>query len=142
MTAIVWWEIETPAPERFQEFHAALWGWTFEPAFADTELGADYWIIKTGERSLGGLQRAASSAAPHAGTRLYVEVTDLEGALERAVQLGGTVERTRTSLGGADRWFAILRDPAGSLWDCGRRGRPARRNSCRETRLTDNPATR
>jgi predicted enzyme related to lactoylglutathione lyase len=119
VTAIVWWEIETPAPERFQEFHAALWGWTFEPAFAGTELGADYWIIKTGETSLGGLQRAASPTAPQAGTRFYVEVTDLEATLERAVRLGGAVERTRISLGGDDRWFAILRDPSGvslGLW--------------------------
>jgi len=60
MTAIVWWEIETPAPERFQEFYAALWDWTFEPAFAETELGADYWIIRAGEASLGGLRRAVS----------------------------------------------------------------------------------
>jgi predicted enzyme related to lactoylglutathione lyase len=119
MTAIVWWEIETPAPERFQEFYAALWDWTFEPAFAETELGADYWIIRAGEASLGGLQRAASPTAPHAGTRVYVEVTDLEATLEEAVRLGGTVERTRISLGGDDRWFAILRDTAGisiGLW--------------------------
>src|SRR6204780_5167135 len=119
MTAIVWWEIETPAPERFQEFHAALWGWTFEPAFADTELGADYWIISSGGTSLGGLQRAASPTAPHAGTRLYVEVTALEATLNRAVRLGGTAERTRIGLGGDARRFAILRDAAGvsiGLW--------------------------
>jgi predicted enzyme related to lactoylglutathione lyase len=119
VTAIVWWEIETPAPERFQEFHAALWGWTFEPAFAGTELGADYWIISSGETSLGGLQRAAAATLPQAGIRLYVLVADLEATLERAVELGGTVERTRISLGGDDRWFAIVRDPAGisfGLW--------------------------
>jgi predicted enzyme related to lactoylglutathione lyase len=132
MTAIVWWEIETPAPERFQEFHAALWGWTFTPAFADTDLGADYWIIGSGGTSLGGLQRAASLAAPHAGTRLYVEVTELEATLEEAVRLGGTVERARTSLGGDDRWFAILRDPSSvsvGLWTASpprAAGRPAK----------------
>lgn len=32
---LVWWEIETPDAERFQRFHAALSGWSFEPAFAD-----------------------------------------------------------------------------------------------------------
>jgi hypothetical protein len=39
--------------------------------------------------------------------------------LERAVGLGGTLERGRTSLGGNDRWFAIVRDPSGvsfGLW--------------------------
>lgn len=46
MQPIVWWEIESPDPETFQRFHSALWGWQYEPAFAGTELGADYWIIK------------------------------------------------------------------------------------------------
>jgi hypothetical protein len=70
-------------------------------------------VTSSGETSLGGLQRAASSTVPHAGTRLYGEVTDLEATLERVVRLGGTVERTRISLGGDDRWFAVLRDAAG-----------------------------
>lgn len=119
MSDVVWWEIETPAPERFQEFHAALWGWSFELAFADTELDADYWIIKAGDRSLGGLQRALTSAAPHAGTRLYLQVDDLEETLRQVAVLGGKLERGRTALGGTDRWFAIACDPSGisfGLW--------------------------
>ena len=119
VSQIVWWEVETPRPEEFQRFHGAMWGWTFEPAFADTGLGADYWIIKSGGRSLGGLQRALSLAPPHPGTRLYVEVADLEAVLERARSLGGDVERARTELGGDDRWFATVLDPAGvsfGLW--------------------------
>ena len=83
MSQIVWWEIETPEPEAFQEFHSAMWGWTFEPAFANTELDAEYWIIKGDGKSLGGLQRSQSRKPPHAGTRLYVEVAELEAALER-----------------------------------------------------------
>jgi predicted enzyme related to lactoylglutathione lyase len=119
MADIVWWEVETPAPERFQEFHGQLWGWTFQPAFADTDLGADYWIIMAGEKGLGGLQRAAADATPHPGVRLYLEVDDLEAMLRRASDLGGQVERERTVLGGADRWFGIIRDPSGvsfGLW--------------------------
>jgi predicted enzyme related to lactoylglutathione lyase len=91
-----------------------MWGWTFEPAFAGTGLGADYWIIKGGgDSSLGGLQRAQSLAPPHAGTRLYVEAADLEAVLERAQSLGGEVELARTELGGDDRWFATVLDPTG-----------------------------
>ncbi|WP_406245316.1 hypothetical protein ACI7YT_09665 [Microbacterium sp. M] len=62
MAGIVWWEIETPDPEKFQRFHASLSDWSFEPAFADTALGADYWIINHGGRGIGGLQRAAPNA--------------------------------------------------------------------------------
>jgi hypothetical protein len=39
MAEIVWWEIETLSPERFQRLHSALWGRSFEPAFSGTELG-------------------------------------------------------------------------------------------------------
>jgi len=113
MSQIVWWEIETPAPEAFQRFHGALWGWAFEAAFGDTALDADYWIIKAGDTSIGGLQRSASESRPHAGTRLYVEVADLEEVLRQVQALGGLVERTRTELGGDDRWFATALDPTG-----------------------------
>jgi predicted enzyme related to lactoylglutathione lyase len=113
MSQIVWWEIETPTPEVFQRFHGGMWGWVFEPAFADSELGADYWIIKVGDKSIGGLQRSASNAHPHAGTRLYVEVADLEEVLGEVQARGGQVERARTALGGDDRWFATALDPTG-----------------------------
>jgi predicted enzyme related to lactoylglutathione lyase len=120
MPGIVWWEVETAEPERFQQFHAALSGWDFVPAFADTELGADYWIIRQNGEGIGGLQRASSSAPPpSAGTRLYLAVDDLEATLDRVVELGGRVERTRIALGGDDRWFGVFRDPAGvsfGLW--------------------------
>jgi len=112
MSQIVWWEIETPAPEVFQRFHGAMWGWAFEEAFADSELGADYWIIKVGDESIGGLQRSAGADHPCAGTRLYVEVADLEEALREVEARGGLVERARTALGGDDRWFATALDPS------------------------------
>lgn len=116
---IVWWEIETPDPEAFQRFHAAMWGWTFERAFENSELKADYWIIQSGGRGIGGLQRAATTTAPHPGTRLYVEVDDLELALDEVQVHGGRVERRRTGLGGEDRWYGTVLDTSGvafGLW--------------------------
>jgi predicted enzyme related to lactoylglutathione lyase len=113
MSQIVWWEIETPEPTVFQRFHAAMWGWDFEPAFGDSDLGADYWIIKAGGHGIGGLQRSAGSARPRAGSRLYVEVADLEQVLAEVEARGGQVERSRTALGGDDRWFATILDPTG-----------------------------
>lgn len=113
MSPIVWWEIEAPDPEAFQRFHAAMWGWTFQRAFEDSELEADYWIIQVDGRGIGGLQRAATSTLPHAGTRLYVEVDDLEDTLELVEANGGRVERRRTALGGADRWYGTALDPTG-----------------------------
>ena len=120
MSGIVWWEIETAEPERFRQFHSALWGWAFEPAFEDTGLGADYWIIQQDGEGIGGLQRASpSTRPPSAGARVYLVVDDLEATLKRVVDLGGTVERTRIELGGDDRWFGVFQDPTGvsfGLW--------------------------
>lgn len=120
MASVVWWEIETVSPERFQEFHAALFGWEFIRAFADSGLDADYWLIRDGGTGIGGLQRANDNApTPSVGTRIYFEADDLEATMARAVELGGTVERERTELGGDDRWFGIIRDPVGisfGLW--------------------------
>ena len=126
MQPVVWWEIESPDPEAFQQFHSALWGWDYEPAFADTEVGADYWIIKADGMSLGGLQRSADDRAPRAGVRLYFQVDDLEATLDRAAELGGQVERQRVALGGDDRWFGIALDPSGvsfGLWTMNPPGR-------------------
>lgn len=115
---VVWWEVETTHPEEFQRFHGELWGWTFASAFEGTELDADYWVIQRDGSDVGGLQRASSDAPPSGGTRVYLSVDDLESTLERVVDLGGTVERARVALDGA-QWCALFRDPAGivfGLW--------------------------
>lgn len=106
-------------PEAFREFHTEMWGWTFESAFEDSELGADYWIVREGDNGIGGLQRSQARSKPTPGVRLYVAVDDLENSLQRAVTLGAVVERDRTALGGEDRWFATIADPSGvsfGLW--------------------------
>lgn len=90
-----------------------MWGLEFQPAFAGAELDADYWIIKAEGKSIGRLQRSTSGGQPHAGTRLYFEVPDLEEALAQIEVLGGQIERGRTELGGDDRWFATALDPTG-----------------------------
>lgn len=59
MMDIVWWEVETAAPEKFMAFHRWLQGWTFAPAFEDSELDESYWIIRVGESGIGGLQRTS-----------------------------------------------------------------------------------
>ncbi len=127
---VVWWEIETPDPAGAQAFYGALFGWTFEAAFdgPGSELGRDYWLVRREGASIGGLQHAgAGQPPPGAGVRLYVQVDDLEATVARAVELGATVERGRTPLGGDDFWFANVLDPQGislGLWTS-RSSRPA-----------------
>jgi uncharacterized protein len=120
---VVWWEIESPDPERTQEFYRALFGWEFRRAFdgPTSELGRRYWIVERAGDGIGGLQESAPGASRPggAGIRLYVEVDDLEGTMARAVELGATGERGRTFLGTDDFWFANVLDPTGislGLW--------------------------
>jgi predicted enzyme related to lactoylglutathione lyase len=117
---VVWWEIESADPPGTQRFYGELFGWTFSPAFSDSELGREYWLIRLDGRGIGGLQAALPGApAPQAGFRVYVEVDDLEAVLARIEALGGTVERGRTFLGTDDFWFANVVDPQGislGLW--------------------------
>lgn len=80
MSQIVWWEIETPNPRSFGDFTRRC-GVGFVPAFVVSELGADYWIVRDDDKAIGELQRSTSSARPHAGSRLYVKVADLEQTL-------------------------------------------------------------
>ena len=95
---VVWWEIESPDPDRTQGFYRALFGWGFRRAFdePDSELGRRYWIVERGGVGIGGLQESQPTLSPaHAAVRLYVEVDDLEATLSRAVELGATSERGR-----------------------------------------------
>ncbi len=116
MVDLAWWEVETPWPDRFREFHGAMWGWTFEPAFEDAGIGR-YWIVKEHmSATIGGLWESAALRPPVAGARMYLVVEDLEATLAYAVGHGASIERQRTGLGGDDRWFAIFRDPAGVSW--------------------------
>lgn len=119
--AVVWWELETPDPAGAQAFYGALFGWTFRRAFEGSDLGRDYWIIASSAgETLGGLQAGVPGAPlPQAGARLYVQVDDLEQAIEAALARGATLERGRTFLGSDDFWFANLLDPQGvsfGLW--------------------------
>jgi uncharacterized protein len=113
---VVWWEIESPEPDRTQRFYGALFGWEFRRAFDEpnSELGRRYWIVERAGNGIGGLQESEPGAElPKTGVRLYVQVDDLEATLSRAVDLGATGERPRTFLGTDDFWFANVRDPAG-----------------------------
>ena len=119
---VVWWEIESPDPDRTQGFYGALFGWSFRRAFDElgSELGRRYWIVERAGEGIGGLQDSLpGTPSVRSGVRLYVQVDDLERTLTRAVELGGTRERDRTYLGTDDFWFANVRDPCGisvGLW--------------------------
>jgi predicted enzyme related to lactoylglutathione lyase len=54
---VVWWEIESPDPDRTQNFYRDLFGWEFRRAFDEpnSELQRRYWIIERAGDGIGGL---------------------------------------------------------------------------------------
>lgn len=113
---VAFFEVVSPDHERAQEFYAELFGWKVD---ADPAMGG-YGLVDTGagEGAIGGGIGPAESPG-EAGVKIYVRVPDLEAALDRAEQLGGTRVVPPSDLPGDFGRFAVLADPDGNqvgLW--------------------------
>ena len=114
---VAFFEVSSPDAERAQRFYAELFGWQVA---TDPEMGG-YGLVDTvaGEAAVGGGIGPVENGDT-AGVRIYVRVDDLEGALQRAEQLGGTRLVPPTDLPAGYGRFALFADPAGNtvgLWD-------------------------
>jgi predicted enzyme related to lactoylglutathione lyase len=107
--AIGWWEIDVPDIGRAQQFYGAVTPWNLQPM----EGFAGYVIVNIGGVGVGALQETKDGGPSGRGTRLYIEVSDLEDTLARCGQSGGTVEQERMSVPG-DQWIGTARDPFGN----------------------------
>ena len=113
---VEFFEVISPDHERAQKFYSELFGWQ---VVADPAMGG-YGLVDTsaGEGAIGG-GIGPSSAPGDAGVKIYMRVSDLEGYLDRAEQLGGTRLVPPTDLPGDFGRFAIFTDPDGNqvgLW--------------------------
>jgi uncharacterized protein len=113
---VAFFEVVSPDHERAQKFYAELFGWSVA---ADPEMGG-YGLVDTGagEDAIGGGIGPAEEPG-ETGTRVYVRVPDLDAALDRAAELGGTRLVPPTDLPGGYGRFAMLADPDGNrvgLW--------------------------
>ena len=121
---VVHFEIHATEPQRLVDFYSELLGWTF------TRYGDDYWVIETGEGSIGnaagqpgmgingGLARREGPApevgAPVNGCNIVVGVQDVDGLMQRGVELGGTEALPATDWPGIGRGGYLV-DPDGRL---------------------------
>jgi predicted enzyme related to lactoylglutathione lyase len=107
---ITWFELNVPDVEAAKRFYGAVLPWTFD---SPPEFGG-YTFINAGGRMIGALNVSSDPAPAGRTVTLYVQVPDLEGALEQARSAGGTVVRERQPVPG-DQWYAQFRDPSGLL---------------------------
>jgi predicted enzyme related to lactoylglutathione lyase len=106
-------QILSKTPEETAQFYARLFGWSVN---SDNPMG--YRRIDTG--SLEGIQGGIWPAPPQAPNfvQLFIGVENLQGAVERAQQLGARVLIPPTKLPEGDE-MAVLHDPQGmsfGLW--------------------------
>jgi predicted enzyme related to lactoylglutathione lyase len=105
---VAFFELGVEDVERGRAFYEGLLGWRFERGPS-----GEGWAIGTGNVP-GGLHGGDRGAAPY----LFFRVDDMEAALERVRQLGGTIEGMDVEGDEASvaRWgrFKLCRDDQGS----------------------------
>ncbi|GIE62382.1 putative enzyme related to lactoylglutathione lyase [Actinoplanes octamycinicus] len=111
---VAFFEIISGDAVRAQGFYSELFGW------ATADQGDGYALVDTqaGDGAIGGGIGPARGPG-EAGVKIYVQVEDLEKALERATALGGATLVEPTPLPGDYGRFAVFADPDGNpvgLW--------------------------
>lgn len=104
---MLWWDLRSPDVEASGAFYGELLGWTCTP-FEPWGL-----LVRRDGAGIGTLTRA-EQVGPAATTMIYVQVDDLDAAMDRVRELGGTFVRGPIADGDGGR-FVDVRDPVGCL---------------------------
>jgi predicted enzyme related to lactoylglutathione lyase len=118
MPRVIHFEIHAGDPERAIAFYRALFGWEFTRWNSEIE----YWLVKTGEGQPGidgGLVRRRGEIDGSAVIAYVctVDVTSVEEAAQRAVELGGEVVVPRMPIPGVG-WLVYAKDTEGNIFGC------------------------
>lgn len=110
--AFTWCELNTRDVAGSKAFYSSVFGWGAETSGDDGPM--PYTEFKLGGESVAGMMEMGShmpaEVPPH--WLVYVEVTDTDGAVDRATSLGGSVVVPGTDFPGGR--FAIVVDPQGA----------------------------
>lgn len=102
-----WFDISTPDAARARHFYRELFGWPVDVLDGTYALvGAD------GGRPTGGIGQAGPGS-PYTGVVVYFRVADVDVALTKAEELGGSRLMEPRDLPGTDR-MAVFTDPDGN----------------------------
>ena len=109
----VWYELLTADPDAAKTFYDDVIGWTIEAESAMP--GMDYRAIHVGDEMVGGVMRlddAMKAGGARAGWLFYVGVDDVDAAVAKIGEAGGTVLRGPWDIPGVGR-MAVVTDPQG-----------------------------
>jgi predicted enzyme related to lactoylglutathione lyase len=111
MSKVVHFEIPADDTSRAREFWSSMFGVEFQSYDGPVE----YHMFSNDDQSGGGLMPRQEGQN---GLVVYFSTDDMDSALERVGQLGGSVEAEKSPVPGMG-WFAHARDTEGnrfSLW--------------------------
>jgi predicted enzyme related to lactoylglutathione lyase len=109
----VWNELISPDPAKSGAFYTALLDWTLQEA--DMGGGGSYRLFQNGGHNVAGLI-ATPPGAPEGQTHWlgYIAVEDLDAALTRVPELGGTVLMPAKDIPEVGR-ISVIADPVGAV---------------------------
>lgn len=105
---VVHFEILSEDGEQAQQFYSQLFDWTL-----DTSFPGGYGMLQDPGDGIAGGIGAAREGSPGYLT-IYVQVEDLQAALDKAEGLGGKTVMPPTEVPGQVT-FALMSDPAGHI---------------------------
>jgi predicted enzyme related to lactoylglutathione lyase len=96
------------------DFYKNMFGWEKKDEFDMGPMGK-YWLFGQGDKTYGGMMTKPADAKMPPAWIYYVEVADLDAAIERAKSKGGKVVNGPMDVPGGTR-IAQLFDPQGALF--------------------------
>lgn len=108
---VAWNELLTSDPDAAAEFYQALFGWE---AKKESMQGVAYYLFKRGDRNVAGMMQRPPQM-PVSAWGVYFEVADIDAALDRLKDLGGTALTEIMPIPGTGRIVAAL-DPQGAAF--------------------------
>lgn len=113
--SIGWVDLTVPGADATRDFYKAVIGWTH----TDVEMGGyqDYCMNEpeSGKTNAGICHARGVNANQPPQWMIYITVADLDAAVAKCVELGGSVIGEPRSAGNQGR-FCALRDPAGAVF--------------------------
>ena len=110
---VVHFEIPANEPEKLTKFYSDLFGWKFQKAPIP---GMEYWLCDTGSDGPGINGAVMHRQSPQHPITNYVDVPNLDAAIERATKLGAQVALPKQTVPETGYVAAII-DPQGNI--CG-----------------------
>ncbi|CAH1211356.1 MULTISPECIES: VOC family protein [Paenibacillus] len=108
MGRVVLFELSSQDPERAAAFYSSVFGWKI----AEPNWG--YYPVTTGDDHKPGIHGGISKGPqdfPH-GTRIQIEVDDIEESIRKSVELGAQIVRDKMEFD--NFYLAYLVDPVGN----------------------------